>query len=103
MNSSIFSQNFTIENICSANGEFDSKDLEKFIFNSTIKIDKNYKILGYSEQIDHFKAIKFYPISEFYDYYEEKQKQKEKEEEEKKEKEKEENLISIQKEIIYQI
>ena len=69
LNSSIFSQNFTIENICSANGEFDSNDLKKFIFNSTIKTDKNIKIFGYSEQINHFKAIKFYPINEFYYEY----------------------------------
>ena len=100
LNSSVFSGNITIENICSVNGEFDSKDLEKFIFNSTIKVDKNITVFGYSEQIDHFKAIKFYPISEFYDYYEEKQKQKqkEKEEEEKKEKEKEEKKEEEKKE-----
>jgi len=90
LNSSVFSENFTIENICSVNGEFDSKDLEKFVFNSTIKVDKNITVFGYSEQLDHFKAIKFYNVSEFYDKYEENQKQKEKEKEEEEKNKKEE-------------
>lgn len=69
LNSSVFYQNFTIENVCSENGEFNSKDLEKFIVDSKIKTKGYITIFGYSEQIAHFKAIKFYRSrSVYYDY-----------------------------------
>ena len=67
LNSSVFYQNFTAENVCSENKEFYSQDLEKFIFNSRIKTNGYITIIGYSEQIDHFKAIKFYQTK--YTYY----------------------------------
>ena len=66
LNSSAFIQNFKIENACSENGEFKEKDLEKFIVNSKIKAKGYIDIIGYSQQIAHFKAIKFYSYNRFY-------------------------------------
>ena len=69
LNSSVFYQNFTIENVCSDNGELNSQDLEKLIVNCKIKTTGYIRIFGYSEQIDHYKAIKFYRSSSFYYNY----------------------------------
>ena len=66
LNSSVFYQNFTIENVCSENEKFDAQNLEKFIVNSKIKTKGYITIFGYSEQINYFKAIKFYSSRRFY-------------------------------------
>ena len=68
LNSSVFYQNFTAENVCSQDNKFLEKDLYKFIFDFNMRKQNLITILGFSEQVGLLNAIKFEkPIK--YSYY----------------------------------
>ena len=69
LNSSVFYQNFTANNVCSSNSKFLEKDLDKFTFEFKYKQSKWLSILGFSEQVGLFKAIKFHGFDNFYYEY----------------------------------
>ena len=69
LDSSDYYQNFSAKNICSSNGEFLENDLYKFTFPFKLKKSAKIQYLGYSEQVNHYKAIKFYVLEKYnYEY-----------------------------------
>ena len=69
LNSSVFFHNFTAKNVCSINKEFLEKDIDKFYFDFEMKKTEWITICGFSEQVGHFKAVKFVGSeSYYYDY-----------------------------------
>ena len=66
LNSSVFFHNFTAKNVCSINKEFLEKDIDKFYFDFEMKKTEWITICGFSEQVGHFKAIKFVGSNNYY-------------------------------------
>ena len=70
--SKYYYHNITAKNVCSINGEIVGDDIKKFIFELKTKKSSYISVLGYSEQIGRFNAIKYYPsniITFKYDVY----------------------------------
>ena len=69
LNSSVFYQNFTAKNVCSENNKFLEKDLDKFTFDFNMKKTNPLIIVGYSEQISLFNALRYEGYAHyFYNY-----------------------------------
>ena len=69
LNSSVFYQNFTAENVCSQYNKFLDKDLYKFIFDFNMRKNTNITILGFSEQVGLLNAVKFEEPIKYPFYY----------------------------------